>query len=113
MGNMLTATDPTLSRMAASDAALSQARQGLGARKLADIDAAAKDFESMFISQMMSTMFETVPVDSEFGGGQAEETWRGLMVDEYAKNIVKAGGFGLSDAIKSEMIAMQQEATSK
>ncbi len=101
--------DPALSRNATADAAMVRAKAGLNAQKMKEVDAAAKNFEGMFISEMMSHMFETTPVDSEFGGGQAEETWRGMLVEEYSKKIVDSGGFGMSDAIKAQMIAMQEE----
>jgi len=100
---------PNLSRNATADAAMVRAKAGLNAQKMKEVNEAAKNFEGMFISEMMSHMFETSPVDSEFGGGQAEETWRGMMVEEYSKKIVASGGLGMSDAIKAQMIAMQEE----
>jgi len=102
--------DPVLSRNASVDAAMVRAKAGLSKEKLAQIDAAARDFESVFVSEMLKPMFETVEVDSEFGGGEAEETWRGLMVQEYGKKIVNAGGIGLADDIKAKMIEMQEQA---
>ncbi len=63
----------------------------------------------MFLSEMLSHMSNTTEVDPLFGGGEAEETWRGMLTEEYSKEIVKAGGFGMSDAIKAQMIAMQEE----
>lgn len=72
------------------------------------VDAAAKEFESVFIAEMLKPMFDTVPVDSEFGGGNAEEVYRGLMVQEYAKHMSNAGGIGLASSIKAQMLAMQE-----
>lgn len=101
--------DPVLSRMAAADTAMLHAKQGLSAKKIGEIEEAAKDFESMFLSEMIGNMFETVAVDPLFGGGEAEETWRGLIVEEYSKAVVKAGGIGMSDSVKSHMISLQEE----
>lgn len=101
-------TDPALSRLASSDAAMEKARAGLDKKKMSQVDASAKDFEAMFISEMLGNMFNSVQVDPEFGGGQAEETWRGMMVQEYGKKIAEAGGIGLSDDIKAKMIEMQE-----
>jgi Rod binding domain-containing protein len=101
--------DPSLSRMASADAAMVRAKAGLTQAKKDQIDGAAKDFEAMFISQMLGAMFDSVPTDPEFGGGEAEDTWKGLMIDEYGKQIVKAGGIGISDDIKAKMIEMQGE----
>lgn len=100
--------DPFISRNATADAAMVRAKAGLSAKKLNEIDQASKEFEAMFVSEMLGNMFDSVPVDSEFGGGQAEETWRGLMVEEYGKQIVRSGGVGLSNDIKAKMIEMQE-----
>jgi Rod binding domain-containing protein len=53
-------------------------------------------------------MFEGLSSDGPFGGGQAEETYRGLLVDEYGKAIAKSGGVGLADQIAREMLKMQE-----
>lgn len=113
------ATNPFLSKMATADAAMVRAKAGLAAqqtaqnskldpKKLQEIDDSAKDFESMFISQMLQPMFDTVQTDSMFGGGQGEDTWKGMMIEQYGREISNAGGIGLSDDIKAKMIEMQE-----
>jgi Rod binding domain-containing protein len=102
--------DPSLSRMASADAAMVQAKSKLSAAKLKEIDQSSKEFESMFISEMLQPMFETVQTDNMFGGGQGEDTWKSMMVDQYAKKISDAGGIGLADSIKAKMIEMQEAA---
>ncbi|MCW9001884.1 MAG: hypothetical protein OQJ87_04120, partial [Rhodospirillales bacterium] len=42
----------------------------------------ASEFESVFLSQMLKPMFAPLDTAPPFGGGQAEEMWRGLMIDE-------------------------------
>ncbi|NTU76871.1 MAG: rod-binding protein [Alphaproteobacteria bacterium] len=74
------------------------------------IDAAAKDFESMFMAQMLQPMWEGLEVDGMFGGGHGEEAMRGLLVQEYGKAVALGGHLGLSDSIKAEMIRMQASA---
>lgn len=81
---------------------------GLSGQKLAQTKAAAKDFEAVFISEMMSHMFEGVKADSEFGGGQGEDMFRGLLINEYGKQMAKSGGIGISDQLQKMMIQMQQ-----
>lgn len=73
------------------------------------LDAVAKEFTSVFITQLLNIMYQDVPVDENFGGGHAEETWRGLMLDEYGKNIANAGGMGLSDMVKNQLIQYQSK----
>ncbi|HEY8964149.1 MAG TPA: rod-binding protein [Alphaproteobacteria bacterium] len=110
MSNIFAGSDPLLSRMASADIAMVKAKSGLDAKKLQEVDAAAKDFEAMFIGEMLKPMFETVQTDELFGGGEAEDTWKGLMVEEYGKQITRSGGIGLSDDIKTKMIEMQEQA---
>jgi flagellar protein FlgJ len=71
--------------------------------------AAAQDFEAVFISQMLTHMFEGIKTDGMFGGGNAEDIFRSMMVDEYGKMMSKNGGIGLSDSVMSEMIEMQSK----
>ena len=69
----------------------------------------AEKFEASFLSQMLKPMFEGIETDGPFGGGEAEGTWRSFMIDEMAKQTVRAGGIGLADTVVSEMIRMQAE----
>ena len=75
---------------------------------IAKADKAAKDYESVFISQFLGSMFSSIPTDSVTGGGQGEEMFRSLMVDQYAKGIEAQGGFGIADQMKAELLKHQQ-----
>jgi Rod binding domain-containing protein len=77
-------------------------------KKAAQIDAVAKDFEAMFISEMMKPMFESIKPDARFGGGKGEEVFRGFMVEEYGKMMAETGQIGIADAVKQELIRMQE-----
>jgi len=72
------------------------------------LDKVAKEFESVFISQMLGQMWQGVEVDKTFGGGHAEEMFRGLLVEEYGKEMAKAGGLGLADHVKRQLLQMQE-----
>jgi Rod binding domain-containing protein len=72
------------------------------------LKAAADDYEAVFLSTMLSQMFSTVSTKGEFGGGSAEETWRGMLVSEYGKTIVKSGGIGLSQHIYKDLLRVQE-----
>lgn len=74
----------------------------------AEIDKAARDFEGMFLSEMLKPMFEGIKTDGFFGGGKAEETYRGMLIQEYGKALAQAGGVGLSDQIAKEMLKLQE-----
>lgn len=76
-------------------------------RSAGAMDKTAKDFESMFMSQMLQPMFDGMDVDPLFGGGQGEKVMRSFLVQEYGKIAAKGSHFGIADAVKSEMIRLQ------
>lgn len=73
--------------------------------------AAVEDFEAFFISQTFQLMYDTVPVNETFGGGNAEKIFRSMMIDEYGKMTAKSGGIGLTNQIMAQLL-QQQEAAS-
>ncbi len=72
-----------------------------------DQKAALQQFEGLFLGQLLRLMMDTVPVDKTFGGGFAEETYRGMMVDEYGMNISKSGGIGIAESLQKSLIDQQ------
>lgn len=73
--------------------------------------ATAEKFEASFLAQMFKPMFEGLDTNGLFGGGEAEGTWRGFLIDAMAEQTVRAGGIGLADTVVAEMIRMQTEQT--
>lgn len=72
--------------------------------------ASAEDYEAMFLSTMMKQMFPAIDPKNPFTGGSAEETWRGMLIDQYGKSLAKSGGIGVADAVYREMIRIQEAA---
>lgn len=70
----------------------------------------AEAFEASFLSQMLKPMFDGLSTEAPFGGGEAEGTWRGFLVEEMAKQTVRAGGIGLADQVVAQMLKMQEQA---
>lgn len=70
--------------------------------------AAAADYEAVFVSTMLSQMFAGVSTKGPFGGGSAEETWRGQLIGEYGKEIARSGGIGLADHIYRDLLRAQE-----
>ena len=68
----------------------------------------AQQFEGVMISQMLNDMFEGVKTDGMFGGGEGEDMFRSMMIDEYGKQIVKQGGLGLSTQVTNELLKRQE-----
>ena len=71
----------------------------------------AQEYESVFISQFLSSMFSGIKTDGPFGGGQGEEMFRSMMVDQYAKGLTARGGFGLAASMQAELLKHQQAPT--
>jgi Rod binding domain-containing protein len=88
--------------------AMFQAKNAPVSQNMEATEKAAKDFEGMFLSEMLSHMFSGLETDPMFGGGKGEDMFRGMMVDEYGKAISQGPGIGLSKQIMSAMIALQE-----
>lgn len=84
------------------------AKQAAKTKDDAKIAQAAKDFEAMFITEMMKPMFEGIEPDPFFGGGKGEEIFQGFMLEEYGKLMAETGQLGIADAVKAEMLKMQE-----
>jgi Rod binding domain-containing protein len=76
----------------------------------AKADWAANEYESIFISQFLGSMFSGIQTDSLTGGGQGEEMFRSLMINEYGKSIEQRGGFGLAAQMKAQLLKHQEAA---
>lgn len=81
---------------------------GLSKVQEAKIDQSAKDFEAMFMTQMLNHMFSSVKMEGPFTGGRAEEIWRSFMINEYGKTIADAGGIGIASHVKQHLISLQE-----
>lgn len=68
----------------------------------------AKDFEAVFISEAVKTMFRDVPVDPLNGDSNANQSWREMLVDHYAAAIEQRGGFGLAAPIARQLLSIQE-----
>jgi len=70
----------------------------------------AEEFEAVFLNNMLQHMFTDLEEGGTWGGGAGAETWRGMLVNEYATSIAKNGGIGLADSIERELLALQEAA---
>ncbi len=68
----------------------------------------AQDFEAFFLGQMLQPMFAETNAEEPFGGGQAEQMWQSLQVDEFGKAFARAGGIGIADMVMNEILKMQE-----
>lgn len=79
---------PTLARTPPSPAALRRA---------------AQDFEAQALGALLQPMFQGLETKGPFRGGAAEAQWRPMLVDAIAKDMTRAGGLGLADAVLREL----------
>lgn len=69
----------------------------------------AMDLEGVFLNTLMKEMFSEVQTDEKnFGGGFAEQTWRGMQAEQFAGAIAAQGGIGLADSMMSSLMRLQE-----
>ncbi len=71
-------------------------------------NAAAQDFEAVFLNSMFQQMFTGIDGEGPFGGGGAAGVWRSFLTNEYSKTFAKAGGVGIADEVYRSLIAHQE-----
>ena len=72
------------------------------------IKLAADKLEAQFLAEMLKASGVGQP-RSGFGGGIGEEQFSSFLADAYAKEMVQAGGLGLSDAIYASLLQRSHE----
>ncbi|MEQ1769449.1 MAG: rod-binding protein [Devosia sp.] len=71
----------------------------------------ATELEGVFLNTLMKEMFSSIQTSEEsFGGGFAEETWRGMQAEQFADAIAARGGVGLADSLMSDLLRLQESA---
>lgn len=97
MGDLV--PSPSLTRPVAPSLPIAGSRE--------DLRRTAVDFEATFLAQMLQPMFAGLQTDGPFGGGHAEATWRGFLVDAMARQVAQGGGIGLADQVQRELLSLQ------
>ncbi|HUA53063.1 MAG TPA: rod-binding protein [Candidatus Sulfotelmatobacter sp.] len=76
-----------------------------------EADRVSQDFEAMFLSNMLQPVFASLKSGKGlFGGGNAEDTFQSMMVDEYGKVMAKAGGVGIAKMVRDQILKLQEVA---
>lgn len=71
-------------------------RPGTEEAKLKEV---CRDFEAIFIKQMLDSMRKTVQKTGLLDGGMAEDIFDDMLYDEHAKIMSKTGSFGIADLL--------------
>lgn len=101
---MYTGNDPIPTLRSLSAATLAAAGSGVNAK----VKEAARSYEAVFLNTMLQSMFTGIEEGGAWGGGQGSETWQGLLIDEFAKNIAARGGIGIAASVERELLALQE-----
>lgn len=101
-GDTQTARDEAMTRK------LQAMNRGVSPEKAKEV---GREFEAMFLSQMLQPMFESVKTDGMFGGGHGEDSFKGFLVDEYAKSMARQGNLGIADMISKQVMEYSQGQT--
>ncbi|MCH9780834.1 MAG: rod-binding protein [Alphaproteobacteria bacterium] len=82
----------------------------IGKRNISESAArkAAQSFEAFFLRTALEDMSKGLSVDHPFGGGNAENVWRGFLNEELGKSMAEAGGIGLADIVERELLGISQ-----
>jgi len=75
--------------------------------------AAAEKFEAFFIGQYFEHMFSGIRTDGMFGGGQGENVYRSMLMQEYGKAVAKSGGIGIADTVYQSILQIQEQEQSR
>jgi peptidoglycan hydrolase FlgJ len=69
----------------------------------------AVELEGVFLNTLMKEMFSSIDTgEGSFGGGFAEETWRGMQAEQLAGALAEKGGIGLADNLMSDLLRLQE-----
>ena len=69
----------------------------------------AVELEGVFLNTLMKEMFSSIDTsEGSFGGGFAEETWRGMQAEQFASALAEKGGIGLADNLMSDLLRLQE-----
>ncbi len=110
--NELTVAPTTLVQDQQAQQLATRARGGdngvLTPAKRKELEKVSQDFESLFIGMMMKSMRDTVPKDKLFGEGNAEETYRYLLDQQYSTLAAQRGGIGIAAMVEKQLLQRYQ-----
>lgn len=72
----------------------------------------AQGLEANFFQTMVGTMFDGIKGEGAMGtAATGQDSWRGMLIEEYGKTISAKGGIGLAPQIYREMLRHQESST--
>ncbi|MBU0599914.1 MAG: rod-binding protein [bacterium] len=74
-----------------------------GEKKKKKLKELSKEFESIFVNQMIKTMRATVGKENLCYGGMAEDVFQEMLDQEYAKSMSSGKDFGMAKAVYDQL----------
>lgn len=99
-----------ISRLMPESSAVQRAKKAAGTGKPDELQKVCRDFESIFIQQMMQQMRQTVPQNGLFSGGRAEQIYTSMLDGEMSKNFAQERGMGLSEVMYRQLSTLHYNA---
>lgn len=90
--------------VAHADRAESMVSRASQERDIGKIKQLSKDFEAIFLEQMLRTMRSSVQKSGLIDGGNAEEIYRSMLDSEYAKLMAGQSSSGLAQMIERQLL---------
>lgn len=72
-----------------------------------EIKRLANEFESLFLNLVLKSMRDTIPKSELMNGGNAEDIYKGMLDDEYAKMMAEQRSTGIADNIEEFLLRAQ------
>jgi Rod binding domain-containing protein len=70
----------------------------------------SREFEAMFLEQMLERVMPSGDEEGPLGGGNGAggAVYRSMLVKEYAGQMAKSGGVGVADAVFRDLLRLQE-----
>ena len=92
-------------RAASSSANGASTQRLTGHREEARLREVSREFEALFIKQMLDTMRKTIQKSDLNDGGFAEEIYEDMLYDQYAQTMAKTKSFGIAKMLYNQLSA--------
>ena len=101
---MLTlANVPFYPSVGAARTAAGAVRASIAGKDESRLKESCRDFEAIFIKQMLSSMRATVPRTGMIDGGFAGEIYEDMLYDEYAAKMARTAGLGIAEMLYRQL----------
>ncbi|MFS8182405.1 rod-binding protein [Pseudovibrio denitrificans] len=70
----------------------------------------AKEFESVFLNEMLQNMFTGLDEGGTFGTEEGSDAWKSMLINEYANTMSQSGGIGIAASVHSQLLQLQETA---